>query len=74
MIFGIRGIEESTVYQGIFRRGEAKGRAEGYAKGYAEGLVEGIRRSLLRQGLKKLGPPGEEVEARLAALDDIDRL
>ena len=32
MLFGIRGIEESSVYQGILRKGEAKGRAEGRAE------------------------------------------
>ena len=31
MILGIRGIEESSVYQDIFGKGEAKGRAEGEA-------------------------------------------
>ena len=28
MLFGIRGIEESSVYQGILRKGEAKGRSK----------------------------------------------
>jgi hypothetical protein len=70
MLFGIRGIEESSVYQGILRRGEAKGRAEGEAKG----LVEGAREALLRLGRRKLGPPSEPVEARIAALGDLDRL
>jgi hypothetical protein len=31
MILGIRGIEESSVYQDIFAKGEAKGRAQGRA-------------------------------------------
>jgi predicted transposase YdaD len=78
MLFGIRGIEESTVYQGILRRGEAKGRAEGEAKGRTEGLVEGeargIRRALLTQGCKKLGPLDEKTGARIAAIHDLDHL
>jgi hypothetical protein len=41
MLYGIHGIEESTVYQGLLRRGEAKGRAEGEVKGRAEGEVKG---------------------------------
>jgi predicted transposase YdaD len=82
MILGIRGIEESSVYQGIFAKGlaegEAKGLAEGEAKGLAEGeakgLVEGARKTLLRQGRRKLGSPNEDVEARIAALGDFERL
>ena len=70
MILGIRGIEESTVYQGIF----AKGKAEGKAEGNAEGKVEEARKILLLQGLRRFGPPGPEVEARIAALGELDRL
>jgi predicted transposase YdaD len=78
MLFGIRGIEESSVYQGILRRGEAKGRAEGEAKGRAEGRAEGeadgIREALLISGRKKLGPPDENAVAKLAEIHDLDRL
>jgi hypothetical protein len=66
MLFGIRGIEESSVYQGILRKGEAKGRAEG--------AVADARQVLLRLGRRKLGPPGEKVEAEITALGDLDRL
>jgi predicted transposase YdaD len=59
MLFGIEGIEESSVYQGILRKGEAKGR------------VEEARTILLRQGRRKLGPPEERVEARVASLTDL---
>jgi predicted transposase YdaD len=62
MLFGIEGIEESTVYQGILRRGEAKGRAEG--------RLEEDRTILLGLGREKLGPPDEQVEARIAAIAD----
>jgi hypothetical protein len=82
MLFGIRGIEESSVYQGILRKGEAKGRAEGEAKGRAEGEAkgraegeaEGIREALLIQGRKKLGPPDEKTGARLAEIHDLQHL
>ena len=70
MILGIRGIEESTVYQDIF----AKGEAEGEAKGRLEGAIEGARKTLLRQGRKKLGRPSEAVESQITALGDLDRL
>jgi hypothetical protein len=62
MLFGIRGIEESSVYQGILRKGRADGEAEG------------IREALLIQGRKKLGPPDEKTCARLAEIHDLDRL
>jgi predicted transposase YdaD len=78
MVLGIRGIEESSVYQDIFAKGEAKGRAEGEAKGRAEGEAKGraaeARKILLRQGRKRLGPPEESVQDRIAALSDVDRL
>jgi predicted transposase YdaD len=59
MILGIRGIEDSWVYQGIL----AKGRAEGEAKGRAEAAAEEARKTLLRQGRKKLSPPDARIEA-----------
>ena len=82
MILGIRGIEESSVYQDIFARGraegEARGRAEGEASGRAEGEARGraeeARRILIRQGLKRLGQPDESVLARISTLNDLDRL
>jgi predicted transposase YdaD len=66
MLFGIRGIEESSVYQGILRKGEAKGLAEGEARG--------IRQALLIHGRRKLGPPDEKTSARIAEIRDLDRL
>ena len=78
MILGIRGIEESSVYQDIFAKGEAegeaKGRVEGRVEGRLEGAVDEARETLLRQGRKKLGPPSEAVEARITALGDLERL
>jgi hypothetical protein len=70
MILGIRGIEESSVYQGIF----AKGLAEGRAEGRAEGAAEEARQTLLRLGRKKLGQPDERVEAEIAAMTDREQL
>ncbi len=67
---GIRGIEESSVYQDIFGKGEAKGRAEGEA----EGKVEEARLILLSLGRRKLGRPDEPVLATIAAIGDLDRL
>ncbi len=70
MILGIRGIEESSVYQSIFAKGEAKGKAEGKAEGEAKGIAEG----LLRMGRSRLGAPSEVVEAAIMAISDRERL
>ena len=82
MLFGIRGIEESTVYQGILQKGRMEGHMEGRMEGRVEGRVEGhmegaideARKTLRRHGAKKLGPPDARIEAEIAALDDLDRL
>jgi predicted transposase YdaD len=78
MILGVRGIEESSVYQDIFAKGEAKGKAEGEAKGKAEGEAKGrlesARLAVLRLGRKKFGTPAEDVRAAIDAIDDVDQL
>ena len=78
MMLGIRGIEDSWVYQDIFTKGraegEARGRAEGEARGRAEGEVEEARKILLRQGRKRLGEPDERILAEVEAIRDLDRL
>jgi predicted transposase YdaD len=66
MILGIRGIEESSVYQDIFAKGEAKG--------LIEGRTEEARQAVLQLGRKKLGQPDEGVRMRIAAIADVDRL
>ena len=62
MLYGIRGIEESSVYQGILKKGEAKGRADH------------ARTILTRHGTEKFGPPNEQAKARISAIADTDRL
>ena len=70
MILGIRGIEESSVYQDIF----AKGRVEGEASGEAKGRVEEARLAVVKVGRKKYGHPDEGVLRKIAAIDDVDHL
>ena len=56
MLFGIRGIEESSVYQGILRKGEAKGEA----KGLAEGEARESARPCLSRAARSWGRPTRE--------------
>jgi predicted transposase YdaD len=70
MVLGIRGIEESWVYQDIF----AKGLAEGEAKGRTKGQVEEAKEILLDWGRKRLGEPDAQVLARILAISEHDRL
>src|SRR5262249_10442898 len=69
MSLGIRGFEESWLYQDYFQKGKAEGLAEGKAEGLAEGKAEGLivkaREDLLRVGRKKLGDPSEPVLAKI---------
>jgi predicted transposase YdaD len=66
MTLGIRGIEESSVYQDIFAKGEAKG--------LIVGRVEEARLAVMQLGRKKLGQIDEAMRVRIAAIDDLDRL
>jgi hypothetical protein len=66
MSFGIRGIEESWLYQEYFQKGMAEGKAKGD--------LDRARKDLLRLGRKKLGSPGEAVTAEIGKIDDPDRL
>jgi hypothetical protein len=78
MSLGIRGIEESWLYQEYFQKGKAEGEAEGEvkgeAKGRAEGLVAQAREDLLLLGREKFGPPSAAVSDQIAKINDRDRL
>ncbi len=62
MLLGIRGIEESSVYQAILK------------KGIAEGRTEMAREILIHLGSKKFGPPRKQARARIEGLEDLGRL
>ena len=70
MILGIRGIEESSVYQDIF----AKERSRERPRGEAKGRVEEARLAIMRLGHRKLGQPGEDVCTKIEAIDNVDQL
>jgi hypothetical protein len=63
---GIHGIEESSTYQAILRKG--------YEQGLHRGRAEEARRFLLRAGRKKFGEPGISLEAAIRYITDLDRL
>jgi flagellar biosynthesis/type III secretory pathway protein FliH len=77
-VLRIRGIEESSVYQDIFSKGEAegfaKGLAEARAKREAEGRLQEVRETLIFLGRRKLGPPDERAMAEITALNGVDHL
>lgn len=70
MLLGIRGIEESSVYQAIYN----KGFVEGFVRGYAKGYAKGVRKALICLGSKKFGPPRKSVRAKIEGLEDLGRL
>lgn len=56
-------MEESTTYQLLISRGEAKGRVEGEAKGRTEEALN----LLLRIGRNRLGEPDADIQTALAS-------
>src|SRR5262249_8269317 len=62
----VLGMEESTTYQAIVRRGREEGREQG--------RVEGGRRLLLLQGETKFGPPDASTRAASQSINDPARL
>ncbi len=74
MSLGIRGIEESWLYQEYFQKGKAEGIVEGKAEGIVEGDLNRARKDLLRLGRKRLGPPGEAIAAEIGKIEDPKRL
>jgi len=63
---GVTAMEESTTYQYILRKGEARG--------IQLGAVAELHKVLLRQGRQKWGAPSEEVEATIRGISDLERL
>jgi predicted transposase YdaD len=62
LFHGVQQMEDSTTYQGILRRGEAKGR------------VEALQQTLLRQGRKRFGPASKAVQTTIQEIAEIRRL
>jgi len=63
---GVRAMRESSTYQAILD--------EGREEGQVQGALREARKILLRQGRRKFGAAGPEVEATIEAIGDLDRL
>jgi predicted transposase YdaD len=62
----VQTMEESTVYQVILEKGEARGEARG--------RVEGARQALLAAARQALGRPPKKALSEIEKIDDVDRL
>ena len=75
-------MKESSTYQMILAKGRAegitrgieKGKAIGEAQGKAVGKAEKAQRLLLLFGAGRLGKPSAEVERRVRAITEVERL
>ena len=82
LLRGARQMEESSFYQMILAKGEAKGlargKAEGLARGKAEGLARGrvreARATLIRLAEHRFGPIAPADRASINKVVDLDRL
>jgi predicted transposase YdaD len=70
LVEGVQGMEESSFYQLILERGEARGVALGEARGEAKAL----RDTILRLGRRHLGEPTPQVVETLMGLSEVERL
>ncbi len=66
LLRGIMGIEESTTYQEILQKGEARG--------ITRGALDEARKMLLKQGKERFGRPDNQVKAALAGLVELDEV
>ncbi len=63
MLFGIRGIEESSVYQGILKKARPRHRQR-HCPGIDEGRIENAREDLLRWAARSWGRPSRKSRPR----------
>ena len=77
---GVRSMEESSTYQLIIAKGEARGKAEGVAIGEARGKAEGVAigeaKLLLHLGIHRWGPPPDSIRTKIesSSVEKIERL
>ncbi|MGL6074370.1 MAG: hypothetical protein ACRC8S_09450, partial [Fimbriiglobus sp.] len=75
-------LEESTTYQYVIQKGQARGEALGQARGEALGQARGqelgqikaSRANLLRLGAKRFGPATEAIVAKIEGINDLATL
>jgi len=71
---GMISMEESTTYQAILAKGEARGVAIGETRGKAQGALEEAKKMLRLFGEARLGPMNAKQAAALEAMDDLHRV
>ena len=73
---GVHNMEESSTYQLIIAKGEARGKAEGVAIGEAKGVVKGEAKLLFHLGTYRWGPPPDSIRAKIesSSVEAIERL
>ena len=70
----VRGMKESSTYREILEEGEIKGLEKGREEGQAIGLLKGEQNSLLMILRDRFGEVPPEVESRIRAVTEAERL
>ena len=70
LLKGMQGMEDSTTYQAILRKGKAEGKLEGERTG----KLDGVREMLLRIGTLRFGTPTPETVTFLDEITSVERL
>ncbi|MGL6074028.1 MAG: hypothetical protein ACRC8S_07695, partial [Fimbriiglobus sp.] len=60
-------LEESTTYQYVIQKGQARGEALGQARGE----IKNARANVLRLGAKRFGPATQAILGKIEAIDDL---
>ena len=82
LLRGVHEMEESSYYQAILAKGEAKGEAKGILMGEAKGILMGevqgevreARAFLLRFAVRRFGPITPDQQQTINAVADLDQL
>ncbi len=66
LLKGVMGMKESATYQAILE--------EGREQGEAKGEIRGVISTLFRIGRRRYGEPSFEVQAKIKAINDLEKL
>ena len=78
LLAGAKAMEDSTTYQEIIEKGEARGIERGLERGLKRGIEHGrvaeARQIIVRMGTKHFGPPDVPTRETLESITDLHRL